>query len=153
MIPTDLDILAAGRPAPVRPARYSHAAVAAWLRDMRIWWLDAAAGHAAAAERLIAEGMSECAGPELAGARGALGEAARLAPRAASAITAQVIDINDERIHDGGMVSVDTIEIRRDGRLVAQVEVSSAQERAPYDRAVRRVIGAAEFTWLPEAAS
>ena len=70
-----------------------------------------------------------------------------------SAITAQVVDINDERVADGGLVSVDTVEIRRDGLVVAQVEVSSAQERAPYDRAVRRVIGAAEFTWLPEDAS
>ena len=77
----------------------------------------------------------------------------RLATASESAITAQVVDINDERVADGGLVSVDTVEIRRDGLVVAQVEVSSAQERAPYDRAVRRVIGAAEFTWLPEGAS
>ena len=83
MIPTDLDTLAAGRPAPARPACYSHAAVAAWLRDMRAWWLDAAAGHAVAADRLVAAGMGDCAGPELTGARVALDEATRLAPRVA----------------------------------------------------------------------
>ncbi|MFU0729964.1 hypothetical protein ACMZ51_27005, partial [Klebsiella pneumoniae] len=63
-------------------------------------------------------------------------------------ITAEFTSINTPTVIDGRATTTDTITITRDGVELDAVDVESSEDEAPYDLAVRSIIGDQPFTWI-----
>lgn len=82
--PDTADVLAAGRPFPVRNVHTTpeHVAVRDFLQDCRQWWLDAAEGYARTAAAALRNGDVHASVESLRDSRDALDASRRFAPKA-----------------------------------------------------------------------
>ncbi|MDK9352348.1 hypothetical protein ACWPM6_11670 (plasmid) [Propionibacterium freudenreichii] len=63
-------------------------------------------------------------------------------------ITAELTSLDTPAVIDGRRTTTDTITITRDGVELDAVDVESSEDEAPYDLAVRSIIGDQPFTWI-----
>ena len=63
-------------------------------------------------------------------------------------ITAELTNISYPTVIDGRATTTDTITITRDGIEIDAIDIESSEEEAPYDDAVRSIIGDQPFTWV-----
>lgn len=63
-------------------------------------------------------------------------------------ITAELTNLDTPAVIDGRKTTTDTITITRDGIELDAIDVESSDDEAPYDLAVRSIIGDQPFTWI-----
>jgi len=63
-------------------------------------------------------------------------------------ITAELTSISTPTVIGGRATTTDTITITRDGIEIGAIDVESSEDEAPYDLAVRSIIGGQPFTWV-----
>ena len=63
-------------------------------------------------------------------------------------ITAELTNLNTPTVIGGRATTTDTITITRDGIEIDAIDVESSEDEAPYDDAVRSIIGDQPFTWI-----